>query len=74
MTTDHCVIDLCTQPPRFRCELCSAEQVLQLPISLHEAAWLGEQWVEQHAACAEPPETWDNHSSLTTEERNPTLR
>lgn len=71
MTTDHCVIDLAAQPPLFRCELCGAEQVLQLPISLHEAAWLGEQWVEEHAACAEPEE---DHPSLTAEERNPTLR
>ena len=71
MTADHCVIDLAAQPPRFRCELCSAEQVLQLPISLHEAAWLGEQWIEEHAACAEAEE---DHPSLTAEDRNPTLR
>lgn len=68
---DHCVIDLAAQPPLFRCELCGAEQALQLPISLHEAAWLGEQFVEQHVACAEPEE---DHPSLTAEERNPTLR
>ena len=50
------------------------EQELELPIPLHEAAWLSEQWIEEHAGCAEPPETWDNHPSLTAEERNPTLR
>ena len=71
---DHCVIDLAAAPPVFRCELCGAEQELELPISLHEAAWLGEQWVEEHAACAELPETWDSHPSLTAEERNPTLK
>lgn len=74
MTTDHCVIDLCAQPPRFRCELCGAEQELQLPIPLHEAAWLGEQFTEQHASCSEPEEGWDDHPSLTAEQRNTTLR
>lgn len=74
MTADHCVVDLTSQPPRFRCELCGAEQMLQLPISLHEAAWLGEQWIEQHAACADPEDDWDSHPSLTAEQRNPTLQ
>jgi len=68
---DHCVIDLCSQPPLFRCMICDAQQALQLPIPLHEAAWLADQWVERHAACAEPKE---DHPSLTAEERNPTLR
>ena len=68
---DHCVIDLCSQPPLFRCMICDAEQALQLPIPLHEAAWLAEQWVEHHAACAEPKE---DHPSLTAEERNPALK
>ena len=72
--TDHCVIDLAAQPPLFRCELCGAEQVLQLPISLREAARIGRQFVAEHAACAEPEDDWDNHPSLTAEERNPTLR
>jgi hypothetical protein len=71
MSTDHCVIDLAAEPPVFRCELCGAEQELEPPISLHEAAALGEQFTEEHAACAEPPE---DHPSLTAAERNPTLR
>jgi hypothetical protein len=69
--SDHCVIDLAAEPPVFRCEICGAEQEVELPIPLHEAAWLGEQWVEEHDACAEPEE---DHPSLTAEERNPTLR
>jgi hypothetical protein len=70
----HCVIDLSSQPPLFLCELCGAEQELQLPISLHEAARLGEEWMEQHAECADPPETWESHPSMTAEQRNPNLR
>jgi len=30
--TNHCVVDLSNPQPVFRCELCGAEQVLQLPI------------------------------------------
>jgi len=72
--TDHCGIDLTSQPPLFRCELCGAEQVLVLPIPLHEAARLAEEWTEQHADCADPPETWHSHPSLTAEQRNSNLR
>jgi len=69
--SDHCVIDLAAEPPVFRCEICGAEQELELPIPLHKAAWLGKQWVREHDACIEPEE---DHPSLTAEERNPTLR
>lgn len=72
--TDHCVIDLAAQPPLFRCELCGASDELELPISLHEAARLGVQFMAEHAGCAEPEDDWDSHPSLTVEQRNPTLK
>lgn len=72
--TDHCVIDPTSQPPLFRCELCGGEQALELPIPLHEAARLAEEWTEHHADCADPPETWHSHPSLTAEQRNSNLR
>lgn len=72
---DHCVIDLAAQPPLFRCELCGAEQALQLPISLHEAAWLGEQsglgsWLPQRAVS----EARHSSPSLADDEQLPMLQ
>ena len=72
--TDYCVIDLCSQPPRFYCEICQDSEEPELPISLHEAARMGRQFVADHAACAEPPDDWNNHPSLTPAERNPNLK
>lgn len=72
--SDHCLIDLTAQPPRFLCTLCDAEQVLELSISLHEAAWIADQWINEHAACAEPAETWSSHPGLTANERNSTMQ
>lgn len=72
--TDHCVIDLSIRPPVLRCELCGAEKELQLPMLVEDAAKLGQQWMQDHAGCADPPEeTWASHPSLTPQERNPNL-
>lgn len=73
--TEHTVIDLTALVPMFRCLHCGAEQELELPISLQEAARLSEQWIKEHADCDAPmEETWTSHPSLTAEERNRSLR